>query len=249
MACRRRSSWRATPTRSRSRPRPPRSPPACLPAWDWTVCYQSRVGPLKWIGPSTDDEIRRAGGEGKGVMITPIAFVSEHVETLVELDHEYAELAEEVGCGALSAGPALGVAPVSSPVWRQAVTRSLGQARGNHPAACGWRCGDRSGPSAPGRSRGVTDFLVAHFNLVRGLHILAVIAFMAGMLYLPRLFVYHTEAAPGSRDGRDLQGHGAPAAAGHHQSGDDRLTAVFRSGADPGRRPDPRLGFPVAARG
>ncbi len=42
------------------------------------------------------------------------------------------------------------------------------------------------------------DFLVAHFNLVRGLHILSVIAFMAGMLYLPRLFVYHTKAAPGS---------------------------------------------------
>lgn len=45
----------------------------------------------------------------------------------------------------------------------------------------------------------MTDFLVAHFNLVRGLHILAVIAFMAGMLYLPRLFVYHTRAVPGSQ--------------------------------------------------
>jgi putative membrane protein len=44
----------------------------------------------------------------------------------------------------------------------------------------------------------VTDVLVAHFNLVRGLHILAVIAFMAGMLYLPRLFVYHSKATPGS---------------------------------------------------
>lgn len=44
----------------------------------------------------------------------------------------------------------------------------------------------------------LTDFLVAHFNLVRGLHILSVIAFMAGMLYLPRLFVYHTKATPGS---------------------------------------------------
>ncbi len=42
------------------------------------------------------------------------------------------------------------------------------------------------------------DFLVAHFNLVRGLHILSVIAFMAGMLYLPRLFVYHTKATAGS---------------------------------------------------
>jgi len=44
----------------------------------------------------------------------------------------------------------------------------------------------------------MTDFLVAHFNVFRGLHILSVIAFMAGLLYLPRLFVYHTGAAPGS---------------------------------------------------
>ena len=65
---------------------------------DWSVCYQSRVGPLKWIGTSTDDEIRRAGAEGLGVLVSPIAFVSEHVETLVELDHEYGELAREVGC-------------------------------------------------------------------------------------------------------------------------------------------------------
>lgn len=44
----------------------------------------------------------------------------------------------------------------------------------------------------------MTDFLVAHFNVVRGLHILSVVAFMAGMLYLPRLFVYHSKATPGS---------------------------------------------------
>lgn len=64
---------------------------------DWRVSFQSRVGPLKWLEPSTDTEIRRAGEDGKGVMICPIAFVSEHVETLVELDHEYAELAREAG--------------------------------------------------------------------------------------------------------------------------------------------------------
>jgi ferrochelatase len=85
---------------------------AKLPAGlDWTVCYQSRVGPMKWIGPSTDEEIRRAGAEGKGVMVTPIAFVSEHVETLVELDHEYAELAKDVGVAPYIRVPALGVAP------------------------------------------------------------------------------------------------------------------------------------------
>jgi protoporphyrin/coproporphyrin ferrochelatase len=64
---------------------------------DWTVCYQSRVGPLEWIGPATDAEIRRAGADGKGVIIAPIAFVSEHSETLVELDIEYAKLARESG--------------------------------------------------------------------------------------------------------------------------------------------------------
>src|SRR6185295_50125 len=63
---------------------------------DWTICYQSRVGPLKWIGPATDGEIRRAGSEGKGVVLVPLAFVSEHSETLVELDIDYARLATEV---------------------------------------------------------------------------------------------------------------------------------------------------------
>lgn len=64
---------------------------------DWRVCYQSRVGRLKWLDPSTEDEIRRAGSEGLGVVIAPIAFVSEHVETLVELDHEYREVADAAG--------------------------------------------------------------------------------------------------------------------------------------------------------
>ncbi len=64
---------------------------------DWAVCYQSRVGPLEWIGPATDAEIRRAGRDGKGVVIAPIAFVSEHSETLVELDIEYRHLAQSCG--------------------------------------------------------------------------------------------------------------------------------------------------------
>jgi len=64
---------------------------------DWNICYQSRVGPLEWIGPATDAEIARAGREGKGVIIVPVAFVSEHSETLVELDIEYAHLAAREG--------------------------------------------------------------------------------------------------------------------------------------------------------
>lgn len=64
---------------------------------DWVVCYQSRVGPLEWIGPATEDEITRAGLDGVSIVMVPIAFVSEHSETLVELDIEYKELAEEKG--------------------------------------------------------------------------------------------------------------------------------------------------------
>jgi ferrochelatase len=64
---------------------------------DRQICYQSRVGPLKWIGPSTDAEVRRAGADRKGVVVVPIAFVSEHSETLVELDRDYRVLARECG--------------------------------------------------------------------------------------------------------------------------------------------------------
>jgi ferrochelatase len=65
--------------------------------FDHTICYQSRVGPLEWIGPATDEEIRRAGAERKGLIVVPVAFVSEHSETLVELDIEYGKLARESG--------------------------------------------------------------------------------------------------------------------------------------------------------
>lgn len=60
---------------------------------EWLVSYQSRVGRLKWLGPYTDAEIERAGLEGRPLVVVPLAFVSEHVETLVELDVEYRELA------------------------------------------------------------------------------------------------------------------------------------------------------------
>jgi ferrochelatase len=67
------------------------------PDLDWVVCYQSRVGPLEWIGPYTDAEIARAGKDGVPVVLVPIAFVSEHSETLVELDIEYRHRAEQHG--------------------------------------------------------------------------------------------------------------------------------------------------------
>ena len=76
---------------------------------DHTISYQSRVGPLKWIGPSTDDEIIKHAKEKKSIVVVPVAFVSEHSETLVELDIEYKKLAEENGCSFYKRVPALGI--------------------------------------------------------------------------------------------------------------------------------------------
>ncbi|MBN8544034.1 MAG: ferrochelatase [Alphaproteobacteria bacterium] len=59
---------------------------------DFVNCYQSRVGPLKWIGPSTENELLRAKDDNVPIVLVPIAFVSEHSETLVELDIEYCHL-------------------------------------------------------------------------------------------------------------------------------------------------------------
>lgn len=64
---------------------------------DHVICYQSRVGPVEWLKPYTDEEINRAGEDGKPIVVVPVAFVSEHSETLVELDIEYAALAENAG--------------------------------------------------------------------------------------------------------------------------------------------------------
>jgi len=75
---------------------------------DWILSYQSRVGPLKWIGPSTEDIIVENSKLGKQIVLVPIAFVSEHSETLVELDIEYKELADKNGCKNYIRVPALG---------------------------------------------------------------------------------------------------------------------------------------------
>lgn len=64
---------------------------------DYRISYQSRVGPLEWISPNTEEEIKKAGEEQKELLLVPVAFVSEHSETLVELDIEYKEIADKYG--------------------------------------------------------------------------------------------------------------------------------------------------------
>lgn len=74
---------------------------------DFQVCYQSKVGPLKWTSPILDQELRRVSIDKKIPLITPIAFVSDHLETLVELDIEYKEMAEELGINEYLRTPSL----------------------------------------------------------------------------------------------------------------------------------------------
>ena len=77
--------------------------------FSYTICYQSKVGPLKWIGPSTESEIIKASKKKETIVLIPIAFVSEHSETLVELDIEYREVAMLNGCKKYYRVPALGI--------------------------------------------------------------------------------------------------------------------------------------------
>ena len=92
---------------------------------DWIVCYQSKVGPLAWLEPSTVAELDRAGRDRVPVVVVPIAFVSEHSETLVELDVTYREHARAAGVPAYHRVPALGTHPAFVAALAGLVRRAL----------------------------------------------------------------------------------------------------------------------------
>ena len=90
------------------------------------LAYQSRVGPVEWLQPYTDDVIRSLGKKGtKAMVAVPISFVSEHIETLEEIDMEYRELAEESGVQQWGRVPALDTNPVFIDDLADAVIQSL----------------------------------------------------------------------------------------------------------------------------
>lgn len=78
-----------------------------------TLAYQSRVGPVEWLQPYTEDALKELGEQGvEDLLVVPISFVSEHIETLQEIDIEYRELAEEAGIHNFQRVPALNTHPV-----------------------------------------------------------------------------------------------------------------------------------------
>jgi protoporphyrin/coproporphyrin ferrochelatase len=104
---------------------------------DWKVCYQSRATPQQWLKPSTEDEIQRAARDGVGLVVVPIAFVSDHSETLVELDIEYRELAERLGVPCYIRVPT----PNCDPSFIAALAGLVRRARTAGPGLCSYRDG------------------------------------------------------------------------------------------------------------
>ncbi|TKY73759.1 Ferrochelatase-2 [Spatholobus suberectus] len=92
----------------------------------YTLAYQSRVGPVEWLKPYTDETIVELGKKGvKSLLAVPISFVSEHIETLEEIDVEYKELALQSGIEKWGRVPALGCEPTFISDLADAVIESL----------------------------------------------------------------------------------------------------------------------------
>jgi ferrochelatase len=111
---------------------------------DYSTCYQSRVGRLEWIGPATEDEIMQAGEDKVPLLVVPVSFVSEHSETLVELDIAYRKLAQAHGVPGYWRVPTLSVEPLFIESladlclkhdWQQSVSSCTGQ------RVCNEKCG------------------------------------------------------------------------------------------------------------
>ena len=114
---------------------------------DWRVCYQSKVGPLAWLEPSIADEIERAGHDRVPVVVVPVVFVSEHSETLVELDVTYRDRARAAGVPAYHRVPALGTHPAFI-----AALAGLARAAANAASGAGLESGE-SGRLCPAAHR------------------------------------------------------------------------------------------------
>jgi protoporphyrin/coproporphyrin ferrochelatase len=102
-----------------------------FPGWPKThlLCYQSRVGPAKWLQPSLTGTIERLGSEGvKEMLIVPISFVTEHIETLHEINIEAREDARKFGVEVFRMMPAVGDSPLFIAALKDLVLRAVGLA-------------------------------------------------------------------------------------------------------------------------
>ena len=100
-----------------------------FPAWPGRrlLCYQSRVGPAKWLQPPLTGTIERLGHEGvKEMLVVPISFVTEHIETLHEINIEAREEANKLGIGMFRMMPAVGDSPLFIAALKDLVLHAVG---------------------------------------------------------------------------------------------------------------------------
>ena len=110
--------------------------------YEYLISYQSSVGPVPWLGPSTEQVVKDLGAKGrKNVLVVGIAFTSDHIETLHELDIEYGELAHEVGVSNFKRAPALNGLPLFQDALAEVVAEHL---------AAGEACTRQYGLRCPG---------------------------------------------------------------------------------------------------
>ncbi len=124
-----------------------------LDGLDHAICYQSRVTPEVWIGPSTEAEIERAAHDKAALLVCPIAFVSEHSETLVELDVEYGELAHKLGVPGYFRVPAQNSDPGFIAALADIARSALGSDRALCSFAGGRQCPKQHGDCPHGKVR------------------------------------------------------------------------------------------------
>ena len=93
--------------------------------FDYVICYQSKVGPLKWLTPATEQCILEAAQANRSIVVVPVSFVSEHSETLVELDIQYKDLALENGAKGYFRVPASGIEPSYIECLKQVVLKEI----------------------------------------------------------------------------------------------------------------------------
>lgn len=92
------------------------------------LSFQSRAGPVKWLEPSTDEMLKKLAGSGvKNLLVIPLSFVSDHIETLHEIDMEYSKKAWELGIAKFERMPSLN----SSPKFIESLAKMVREANGD----------------------------------------------------------------------------------------------------------------------
>jgi ferrochelatase len=94
----------------------------------WSLSYQSKSGPVQWLGPSTEEMLQDIASEGtKNLLVVPISFVSDHIETLYEIDLLYKGMAEKLGMR-LERAPSLNTSPLFVSAMRDIVIKGIKEA-------------------------------------------------------------------------------------------------------------------------